>query len=389
MKKVFIVGGLGHIGLTFGAVLSKHYKVVLFDINQKAQEKFIHEKKAIFYEPGLNEILQNNRNISLAKNISEISDSDYVVITIGTPIDEFLNPTIKDIFNLCNTLSHYLTNQTIILRSTIYPGLTKKIEKLFKKSISVAFCPERVAGGIMIKEIKTLPQIISANSQHAIEKACEFFSPLKIKLKILNNTTEGEFAKLMTNAYRYIEFSIANQFFMMAQDSGCDFHKIYDSITEDYPRMKGFPKPGFTAGYCLRKDSIQLASQQNGATFSLAYDASLVNESMPLWVFRKIRSKYKNINKMTIGLLGLAFKGNTDDIRDSLSFRMKKILENEVKEVIVHDPYIKINKSVGLNVLLEKSDVIILMTLHDEYKHLKIKKPLIDIWNFYGEGTGL
>jgi len=390
LKKVFIVGGLGHIGLTLAAVISEYYKVILYDIDENALFKFKQETKASFYEPELNEaLIKNKENIATSTHIEECSNCDYIVITIGTPIDEYLNPKLKDFFIVISALSKYLTNQTVILRSTIYPGLTKKIEKKFKKTVKVAFCPERVAGGSMVSELKTLPQIISANNQEAIYSACELFAPLKIKTKILNDTTEGELAKLMTNSYRYIEFAISNQFFMMTQENNCDFYKIYDAMVSDYPRMKNFPKPGYSGSYCLRKDSIQLASWQNGATFSLGYDASFVNESLPLWVFRQMRKKVPDVNKMTVGLLGLAFKGNTDDTRDSLSFRMKKILENEVKKVLVHDPYITIKESCSLNKLLKSSDIVILMTLHDCYKKIKTKKMLIDVWNFFGKGFGI
>uniref|UniRef100_A0A6M3M2D2 Putative UDP-glucose/GDP-mannose dehydrogenasese n=1 Tax=viral metagenome TaxID=1070528 RepID=A0A6M3M2D2_9ZZZZ len=388
-SKVFIVGGLGHIGLTLAAVLSKYYKTTLFDVNEKSVYEFKSNQKATFYEPGLNKLLKGNKNLFIAENISECKSSDYIIVTIGTPIDEYLNPKLKEIFFIINELSKYLTNQTVILRSTIYPGLTKKLEKRFQKTVKVAFCPERIAGSVMIKELKILPQIISANSQEAIDSACELFRPLHIKTKILHNTTEGELAKLFTNSFRYIEFAIANQFFMMAQDLNCDFYKIYDAIVSDYPRMKNLPKPGFSGSYCLRKDSIQLASSQNGATFSLAYDASLINESMPLWVFRQIREKYKNLDKKIIGILGMAFKPGCDDIRDSLSYRMKNILENEVKEVLCSDSYVKSRQFVNAEELLKKSDIIILMTPHDQYKELKIKKPFVDIWNFWGKGTGL
>jgi UDP-N-acetyl-D-mannosaminuronic acid dehydrogenase len=389
MKKIFIIGGLGHIGLTFGAVLNQYYEVHLFDINKEAIDNFKSNNTALFYEFGLNDLLKNNKKMNLSLNIEDAKNCDYVIITIGTPIDEYLNPKLKDIFKLCNDLSKILTNQTIILRSTLYPGLTKKIEKVFKKTVNIAFCPERVAGGMMVKELQELPQIISANNLNALSKAKDLFIPLKIKIKELDNTTEAELAKLMTNTYRYIEFAVVNQFFMMAQENGCDFYKISEAMLYEYPRMKNFAKPGFTAGYCLRKDSLQLASWQNGATFSLGHDASLINESLPLWVFRRMRIKFEDISNKTIGLLGMAFKNDCDDIRDSLSYRMKHILENECKQVLCTDPFVQSSSFVDVNFLLEKSDIVILMTPHSSYKSLNIEKPIIDIWNFFNKGVGL
>jgi UDP-N-acetyl-D-mannosaminuronic acid dehydrogenase len=389
MVKIFIIGGLGHVGLTLGAVLSKRHHVFLCDINEEARTKFAYEKKASFFEPQLNElIVKNESRLTLSNSYDDIELCDYVIITIGTPIDEYLNPVFKNLFTLFDRLSYYVKDQTIILRSTVYPGMTKKLEKKHK-NMRIAFCPERVAGGLMIEELQCIPQIVSANNEDTLNKASNLFTSMKIKVKKLRNTTEGELSKLMINSYRYIEFAISNNFFMMSQDAGCDFYSIYDAIVDGYPRMEHFKKPGFAAGYCLRKDSIQLASWQNNATFGFAYDASLVNENVPLWVFRQMRKKYRPLDKKTVGLLGLTFKGNTDDTRDSLSFRMKKILENEVKQVLVHDPFVSISESVTLDKLLTDSDIIILMALHDEYKQLNIKKPIIDIWNWYGKGVGL
>lgn len=254
MKKVFVIGGLGHIGLTLASILGKHYKILLMDSNEKARIEFIEEKKAIFFEPNINDLLKENQsNIDLADNWEQIMDCDYVVITIGTHTDEYLNPVLSHVFNLFKNLKPYLSNQTVILRSTMYPGMTKKIEKLFAgTNVKIAFCPERVQSGNMVKELQSLPQIISANSKEALDSAKEFFAPIGVKQKILKDTTSGELAKMMTNAYRYIEFAIANQFFMMSSNVDCDFFEIFDAITDGYPRLKNLPKPGFTGGSCVR-----------------------------------------------------------------------------------------------------------------------------------------
>ena len=390
MQKVFIIGGLGHIGLCLAAVISDYYEVFLFDSNDKARYKFNIEKKAAFFEPGIDDLLQKNiKKIEIVTNLRDVKKCDYVVIAIGTYIDEYFNPVLDHIFSLFTKLSTILTNQTIIFRSTMYPGMTKKIEKLFTNNIKIAFCPERIQSGNMIKELKTLPQIISANTEEALQKASDFFTPLQIKQRLLRDTTAGELAKLMTNAYRYIEFAIANHFLEMSLDAGCDFYEVFDAIIDEYPRLKNLSKPGYTGGSCLRKDSLQLAAWYSGATFSLAHNASIINEGLPLFIFRQMRKKIENLSEKTIGLLGMAFKADCDDIRDSLSFRMKKILENEVKEVLCTDPYVVSKQFVKLDYLIKKSDIIILMTPHSQYKDITITKPVIDIWNFFGKGIGL
>ena len=391
MQKIFICGGLGHIGLSLAAVISKFYLVKLFDLNNAARDKFNVECKASFYEPGINELLLKNKdNISIVFSLEDACECDIIIVTLGTYIDEYLNPVLKHVFSLFKQLTNILTNQTVIIRSTMYPGMTKKLEKLFIGSnVSLAFCPERVQSGNMISELQTIPQIISANNEKALLSASEFFRPLGVKQKILNDTTAGELSKMMTNAYRYIDFAIANQFFEMSLNAECDFYQIHDAIVDEYPRLRHLAKPGFSSGSCIRKDSLQLASWYNKTTFSLGYDASLINEGLPLFIFRKMRDKFPNLVNMTIGLLGMAFKSNCDDIRDSLSYRMKKILENEVAKVLCSDPFVIDNSFVSTDELIEYSDIIILMTPHDCYRDLNITKLVVDIWNFFGKGIGL
>jgi UDP-N-acetyl-D-mannosaminuronic acid dehydrogenase len=324
-NKVFIIGGLGHVGLTLAAVLNKHYPVVCYDTNDRAFLEFFVSKKALFNEPGLNDLLKDS-TIEAVQDQSKINDCRWIVITIGTTIDEYGNPRLKDIFEMIRQWIPYLTkDMTIVMRSTVYPGVSKKIEELLRRNnvqCPVAFCPERTAENKMIEELRLLPQIISSNSVKGLDEAAQLFSPTGVKLKYLNDTTSGELAKLFTNSYRYIHFAIANQMFMLSHKLGCDFYKIFDAMVYEYPRLASFPKPGFAAGYCLRKDTLQLTSWDY-QQFSLGYDASIVNENLPLFIFRKIRDKFGDLSKMTIGLLGMAFKPDSDDIRDSLAFRMK------------------------------------------------------------------
>jgi UDP-N-acetyl-D-mannosaminuronic acid dehydrogenase len=390
MKKILIVGGLGRIGLTAAAVLSEFYDVVLHDTNDIAIERFRNKLEATFMEPGLNEILKERKNITLAKHgLMDAIDCDYVIITIGTPVDEYLQPCVKDLFFIRDELAKILTYQTVILRSTVAVGTTKKFESKFKMTVSVAFCPERVAGGKMIEEMQTLPQIISANNRIAMTSAFLLFHPLEVEIYCLANTDAGEMTKLMTNSYRYIEFAITNQFFCMATEAGCDFYEMLHAMKDNYPRMANFPLPGFAGSYCLRKDTLQLAAMQTGKTFSLGYDATLVNENLPMFVLQQMKEKY-DLERMTVGILGMAFKGNTDDIRDSLSFRMRKILVPECKQVICHDPHVRVFGSLtSLKRMMAACDLFVLMTLHDEYKTIETKKPVIDIWNFLRKGTGL
>ena len=202
-----------------------------------------------------------------------------------------------------------------------------------------------------------------------------------VKKIIFCELKEAEFAKLFSNAYRYIQFAIANQFFILANDAGLDFHKIRKIMSEDYPRAYGLPGPGFAAGPCLFKDTMQLVSfAQNN--FGLGFHAMLVNEGLVLYIKNLIEKEYDGFNT-TVGLLGMAFKKDCDDIRSSLSYKLKKTLKPIVKNVICTDDLVSDDPDlISLEETLEKSDVLVLCTPHSYLKNIKVNKPIIDIWNY-------
>jgi UDP-N-acetyl-D-mannosaminuronic acid dehydrogenase len=340
-----------------------------------------------FKEEGAGELLKRviNRNLFTYDDPKIISNVKNIVVVIGTPVDEHLNPrfTLMKKFFL-DVMEHFRDGQNVILRSTVYPGTTEKVDALLRenrKKVNVCFCPERVAEGFAIKEIRELPQIISGTSGKAVAEASKLFRRINKKLIILS-PIEAELAKLFTNTYRYINFAIANQFYMTARDHGLDFYRIYDAVTRDYPRAKSMPKPGFTAGPCLFKDTMQIASFNNNSFF-LGHSAMLINEGLPNYVVSLIKKSY-DVRNMKVGILGMAFKGDSDDKRESLSYKLKKICEVEFKKVYCSDVYIKEEGFVTAPELIKKSDLVIIGTPHREYLKLNIpKNKLMDIWGFY------
>ena len=228
-------------------------------------------------------------------------------------------------------------------------------------------------------EFKKIPQIIgSVNSTSKIE--CETFMKKISKEVIILKPIEAELAKLFLNSFRYIGFSIANQFYTISDSLGIDYSKIDFAMRTKYARGNDLPTPGFTSGPCLFKDTMQLYSfaQKN---FSLGINAMTINEGMVNYIVDKLKKKY-DLNKKTVGILGMSFKAEIDDSRSSLSYKLKKMLMVNAKEVITTDPYVKNDKEIkSLNATLRKSDILILATPHKIYKKIKTKKPLIDIWN--------
>jgi UDP-N-acetyl-D-mannosaminuronic acid dehydrogenase len=313
-------------------------------------------------------------------------------VVIGTPVDEHLNPTFHTIRRFFQRIMPSLVDgQCLILRSTVYPGTTEKVDALIRKSglkLDVAFCPERVAEGKAMEELVALPQIISGLSPRAEERAGALFG--RIASSILHlPTEEAEFAKIFANVWRYIQFATANQFFMIATDHGLDFYRIYDALTRDYPRMAGLPKSGFAAGPCLFKDTMQLAAATEN-TFALGHAAMLVNEGLPNFVVRQLRRKF-SLTDLTVGILGMAFKGDSDDPRESLSYKLRKVLEAEAGTVLCTDVHIQDPSFVSLDEIIERSDVLIVGAPHREYRKLSLPaaKTVIDIWNIYGQGASL
>lgn len=385
------IGGVGHVGLPLSIMFaSKGKKVCIYDINEESMNlvlKGVMPFKEERSEEVLNSVLKNG-NLILSKDPNIISQSENVVIVIGTPVDEFLNPRLSEIKKFFDYyMDYFKEGQLIILRSTIYPGTTEHIHKWLigaNKNLDLAFCPERIAEGFAIIELEKLPQIVSSFTESGLKRAKELFSLLTLDIIELE-PTEAELAKLFTNVWRYLKFAIANQFFMIANDHGLDYYKIHKAITHNYPRAKDLPSSGFAAGPCLFKDTMQLAAFHEN-NFYLGHSAMLINEGLPNYIIQSLKRKI-NLSDKTVGILGMAFKGGSDDKRSSLSYKLRKILQFECKDVLCTDPYIKEAYFKNVDEVLSQSDVLILATPHEKYRNLNFNnKTIIDIWNFYGKG---
>ncbi len=397
VPEITVIGGCGHVGLPLSVMFaSRGKKVCALDINKELINK-VNNGIIPFIDEDLDKHLLKalNNNCFLATDDPIcIKESNIIIIIIGTPVDEHLNPKVYELKNVINKyLSYFKSGQLIVLRSTVYPGTTELIYEMFKGNnldVDVSFCPERIAQGFSVKELVELPQIISSFSENGIKRAKELFNILTNDIVVLK-PIEAELAKLFTNTWRYINFAISNQFYMIANDYGVDFYKIYHAMTHNYPRTKNFPRAGFAAGPCLFKDTMQLASFYKN-NFFLGHAAMLINEGLPNYIVDKIKSKH-NLKESSVGILGLTFKADNDDIRESLSFKLKKLLELEAKKVYCSDYYLKeknlknFDNLVSEEELINNSDIIIIATPHKKYKNLDYKnKKVYDIWNFLEKG---
>lgn len=387
MHKLVVVGGCGHVGLPLGIVLANSGLTVdLLDVDA-GKVAMVNAGRMPFMEQGAQAALQSVVGKSLrATTESEcLTTADVVITVVGTPVDRHLNPTVHELHaSIDATLRYTRDGALLVLRSTVSPGVTNLVYQHIKslgRDVDLAFCPERIAEGNAMEELVALPQIVSAFEPKALRRASELFrriAPSIIELDPL----EAELAKLFTNSWRYLNFAISNQFYMLAETYGLDFYRIHDAVTRDYPRMRSFARAGYAAGPCLLKDTLQL-STFSGNNFFLGHAAMLINEGLPNFVINQLRPL--NLKSKTVAILGMAFKSESDDKRDSLSYKLKKLLQVEAKRVLCTDPYIHDSEFVSLSEALEEADVLILGAPHNEYRDLRFAEhqQAVDVWNFW------
>ncbi|MGB6859329.1 MAG: nucleotide sugar dehydrogenase [Pseudolabrys sp.] len=385
---ITVVGGAGHVGIPLVLAFAEAGLTVnINDLNETALAT-LRSGKLPFIEHGAAPLLARalaGNKLLFTSSPGAIDRTGPVVITIGTPVDEFLNPVQKEVQNCVDSLlPHISDDQLLILRSTVYPGTTGWLHDYLKRlgrRNGVAFCPERVVQGYGIKELGEMPQIVSATSPDAEKEASEIFRRIAPELVVVK-PIEAEFAKLFNNAYRYIEFAASNQFYMIAKSAGADYRAIMRAMKQNYPRARSFPGPGFSAGPCLFKDTMQLAAYARNQ-FGLGHAAMQVNEGLVLQLVDDLRRGYE-ISSMTVGLLGMAFKAEIDDTRSSLSYKLKHALEICARGVLTTDPFVTTDPNIlPFDHVIDHSDLLILCAPHSVYADADLKgKPVVDVWGF-------
>jgi UDP-N-acetyl-D-mannosaminuronic acid dehydrogenase len=387
---VVVVGGCGHVGLPLGlAFADRGLNVALYDVNESAVAE-VSAGRMTFEEPGAAVVLSRvvGHRLVATGDPSVVGRAEHVVVVVGTPVDEHLNPDPTVVPNAVRELSAELRDdQLLVLRSTLYPGTTALVERTVAElglHLGVAFCPERIAEGRAMTELFELPQIVAARDDAVFDRAQKLFRALTAQTVRLS-PEEAELAKLFTNTWRYIKFATANQLFMMANDFGLDYERIRMGLALDYPRAADLPRAGFAAGPCLLKDTMQLAAFNNN-NFVLGHAAMMVNEGLPLYLVSRLENQYQ-LSDMTVGLLGMAFKEDSDDVRSSLSYKLKRILKFRAKAVLCNDPFVRSDPDlVSIEEVLARSDLLVIGAPHRTYRDLQPAVPMIDIWGLHDTG---
>jgi len=364
-RDVVVIGGCGHVGLPLAIALADRGATVgVYDISQAAVD-LVNAGRLPFDEPGAADVLA--RVVAAGRLRAEVdpaivSTAENVVVVID--------------------------GQLVVLRSTVFPGVTALVEKTFVEhglTVDTAFCPERIAEGKAMTELFELPQIIAGRTPRAAARAERLFTLLTEQV-VHVTPEEAEFAKLFTNVWRYIKFAAANQFYMMANDRGVDFERVRHAITHDYPRAADMPGAGFAAGPCLFKDTMQLTAVTDN-NFALGVSAMQVNEGLPLYLVSRLERTH-DLAQLTVGILGMAFKGGSDDIRSSLSYKLKRVLAFRAGAVMCTDPHVTVDRTLRpLQDVLEHADILVIAAPHPQYRDLPTDKPVVDVWNLLGHGV--
>ncbi|MEO5965028.1 MAG: nucleotide sugar dehydrogenase [Candidatus Limnocylindrales bacterium] len=390
-----MLGGGGHVGLPLSlAFADAGLRVGIFDINATTIEA-IGRGEMPFLENGaetlLATVLESGR-LELSSDAAVIARADVIILVIGTPVDEVLGPSMR-VFEraVAQIAPHVRDGALVVLRSTVYPGTTEYVAAAFEDrglNVDVAFCPERIAEGHALEELHSLPQIVGADTAVAGDRAEALFARLAAKT-IRTTSKEAELSKLFTNTWRYMKFAVANQFFAIADQAGVDYTNVLRAVREDYPRAADLPGPGFAAGPCLFKDTMQLAAFTSDH-FPLGQAAMQINEGMPAYIVSALERRHGSLRGRTVGILGMAFKAESDDIRASLSFKLRKLLEWAGARVVCTDPYVTDERLIPLDDVLAASDILVIGAPHRAYRTLDLGgREVVDIWNATGAGIRL
>jgi UDP-N-acetyl-D-mannosaminuronic acid dehydrogenase len=381
---VVIVGGCGHAGLPLAiAFAGRGARVISYDIRAEAVD-IVNAGRLPFHEPGAE--LPLRRAVTAGRLVASadpavVAAGEHVVLIVNDLRGHERDCPDALLTMLAECSEQFRDGQILILRSSAAPGTTAAAEKMVARlgiDADVAFCPERIAEGMAMAELYELPQIVASRSPRGLERASRLFSMLTAEL-VPMTVEEAELAKLFTNAWRYIKFAAANQFYMIASDLGLDYERIRQGLVRDYPRARDIAKAGLAAGPRLLADTAGLA--RSNAGFTLGRTAIAVNQGLPGYLVSRLELAY-DLPAMTVGVLGMAYKGGSDNTRSSLAYLLADLLSAKAREVLCTDPLVTTDPDLlPLHDVLRRADLLVIGAPHPHYRDLRTELPVVDIWN--------
>jgi UDP-N-acetyl-D-mannosaminuronic acid dehydrogenase len=362
--------GLGRVGLPLALSLADAGLSVIGVDKDLDRLEAVRGGRMPFHEPGTDELLARVR-IAVSPHAADAADADAIVLTVGTPMFSHIEIDMGAVRSVLDDLLPVLrAGQLLVLRSTVAPGTTEFVAGYLEKhrgfkagdDIFVAHVPERIAANRFVDEIGTLPCIVGGVGEASTERAARLFERLGAPI-VPTTPVQAELAKIWTNILRYTTFALPNLLMMDCERYGANVFDVIDLINRDYPRG-GIAAPGLTAGTCLRKDFA--FSEELSHAPSMLLGASRVHESVPQFLVDGVKRRLGSLRERRVAVLGLAFKRDTDDERDSLSHKLVRLLERELADVVIHDPVVA-SPTVGFEEAVTGADVVIVATNHSAY----------------------
>src|SRR5436309_1427584 len=395
MAQSAAIVGLGRIGLPLALSFADRGVEVIGVDKDRARLDTVAAGRMPFEETGTQELLERvvpTGRLKLTESIADAARADYVVLTLGTPAHIHLEIDISQIRSVVDDLLPLLhEGQTLILRSTVAPGTTDWLAGYIEQrrgfsvgeDFFVAHVPERIAANRFLEEIGTLPTIVGGCGNGSGSKAAELFEVFGAEIR-QTSAVEAELAKIWTNIYRYVTFAIPNLLMMECEQYGANVFDVIELINRDYPRG-GIADPGMTAGVCLRKDFA--FSEERSSAPGMLLAVSRVHESMPRFIVDGLRRRLGSLRDRKVAVLGLTFKRDSDDPRDSLSYKLIRLLERELAHVTRHDPHVP-DQSHPFETAVSGADAVVIATNHTAFEGVLHELPrttlLVDPWNITG-----
>ena len=391
MKTVTIVG-LGYVGLPLACLCAeKGLKIYGLDIDKNRVELINKNQSPIDDEYLINKLKILKNKIHATTNPADcIPNSDVVIVCVPTPIDKNNAPDLTALMESTSSISkHIKQGALLVIESTIYPGtieeivlpiLQKQKFNAYKNDILVAHCPERIDPGNKKWNIENLPRVVGGITKEAAKKAFEFYSSIiNADILELSSVKAAEATKIMENTFRDINIAFVNEMAQSFDKAGIDvIEVIKGASTKPFAFMPHYPGAG-VGGHCIPVDPYYLIEKAKQIGFnhrflSLARD---INNNMPHYTIELLENELKKLKKSLkgakVGVLGLAYKADVDDVRESPSFEIINILKTKSADVFVFDPHVNKGSNVkNLDELLNKSDYLILVTDHSEFRNMDL-----------------
>ena len=389
--------GLGRVGLPLAVCFADAGLGVLGVDKAPERLEAVRSGRMPFKEPGTDELLART-TIELSGRVSEAARADAIVLTVGTPSFSHVEIDMGEVRSvLDDLLPHLREGQLLVLRSTVAPGATEFVAGYLEKhrrfkvgeDFFVAHVPERIAADRFLEEIGTLPCIVGGVGEGSGERAARLFEALGAPI-VHTSPVQAELAKIWTNILRYATFALPNLLMMDCERYGANVFEVIELINRDYPRG-GMAAPGLTGGTCLRKDFAFSEEKSNAPGMLLG--VSRVHESVPLFLVDGVKRRLGDLRERKVAVLGLAFKRDTDDERDSLAHKLVRLLERELADVAVHDPVVA-TPTATFDEAVTGADVVIVATNHSAYSGADALQAIaeragadclvVDPWNALG-----